>query len=147
MDIFVYPHLLPKIWTSQNSIWIEQTGYIFYIVIFAAIASAAIGLIRLLILYNPLYRSIDNYDNMLASIVTTILSTQPSPSSLTSPSAARNEIITNGHGYAITKRKSSSIENDGNSDDNNNSSAMTNCEKKLRKSLSLSYWPVLIQLA
>ena len=56
-------------------------------------------------------------------------------------------------GYAITKRKNSgsNLENnatsigndDGNSDDNNNSSAMTNCEKKLRKSLSLSFWPVL----
>lgn len=156
-DIFVYPLLLPKIWTSQNSMWIEQTGYIFYIVIFAAIASAAIGFIRLLILSNPLYCSINNENNTFAYIITTFLSIQSSPSSLTSPSSAKSDTITNGRGYAITKRKSSgsNLENnatsigndDGNSDDNNNSSAMTNCEKKLRKSLSLSFWPVLIQLA
>jgi hypothetical protein len=156
-DIFVYPFLLPKIWTSQNSVWIEQTGYLFYIVIFAAIASAAIGFIRLLIMSNPSYCSINNENNTFASIITTFLS-KPSPSSLTSPSSAKSEMITNGHGYAITKRKSndSNLENnansignddDGNSDDNNNSSAMINYVKELRKSLSLSYLPVLIQLA
>jgi hypothetical protein len=156
VDIFVYPILLPNIWTSQNSIWIEQTSYLFYIVIFAAISSAAIGLIRLLILSNPLHCSINNENNTFANIITTFLS-KSSPS-LTSTSSAKSETITNGHGYAITKRNSSdsNLENnvngignddDGNSDDNNNSSVMTNYEKKLRKSSSLSYWRILIQLA
>src|SRR4051812_32146684 len=30
LDIIYYPSLLPKIITSQNSFWIEQTSYIFY---------------------------------------------------------------------------------------------------------------------
>jgi hypothetical protein len=154
-DIFLYPLLLPKIWTSQNSLWIEQTGYIFYIVIFAAMASAAIGFIRLLILSIPLlYNSIDNGDNTFASIITTILSIQPS---LISASKAKNETITNGHWYVITKRKSSdsNLENnatsigneDSNSGYNNNTSVKTNYEKKLRKNSLFSSWSILIQLA
>ncbi|MGB0026063.1 MAG: hypothetical protein WBP64_04430 [Nitrososphaeraceae archaeon] len=151
VDIFVYPSFLPKIWTSQNSMWIQQTAYLFYIVIFIAIASTAIGFIRLLI-SNPLYRSIDN-DNVLASTITTILSTQLP--SLTSHSSAKHEMITNGHGYATTKTKSdgsSSHENndnncDGNNNNNNNSSSIINSEKKLRKGLLLPSWSILVQLA
>ena len=150
VDIFVYPSLLPKIWTSQNSMWIQQTAYLFYIVMFIAITSTAIAFFRLLI-SNPLYRSINNH-NTLASIITTFLSTQLP--SLTSPSSAKHEMITNGHGY-ITKRKSdgsSSHENNDNNYDgnnnNNNSSSITNSEKKLRKSLLLlPSWSILVQLA
>ncbi|MGA9841850.1 MAG: hypothetical protein WBQ25_06015, partial [Nitrososphaeraceae archaeon] len=150
-EIFVYPSLLPKIWTSQNSVWIQQTAYLFYIVIFIAIASTAIGFIRLLI-SNPLYRSINNHDT-LASIITTFLSTQLPP--LTLPSSAKHEMITNGHGYATTKRKSdgsSSHENNDNNYDgnnkNNNSPSMTNSQKESRKRLSLSSWSIiLVQLA
>ncbi|MFZ0327124.1 MAG: hypothetical protein WAL66_07465 [Nitrososphaeraceae archaeon] len=150
VDIFVYPSLLPKIWTSQNSMWIQQTAYLFYIVIFIAITSTAIAFFRLLI-SNPLYRSINNH-NTLASIITTFLSTQLP--SLTSHSSAKHEMITNGHGYT-TKRKSdgsSSHENndnnyDGNNNNNNNSSSIINSEKKLRKGLLLPSWSILVQLA
>ena len=151
VDIFVYPSLLPKIWTSQNSMWIQQTAYLFYIVIFIAITSTAIAFFRLLI-SNPLYRSINNH-NTLASIITTFLSTQLP--SLTSSSSAKHEMITNGHGYT-TKRKSdgsSSHENndnnyDGNNNNNNNSPSIINSEKKLRKGLLLSSWSIiLVQLA
>lgn len=114
-------------------------------VIFAAIASAAIGL-RLLILSNPLYRIIDNDDNTFASLITAILSMQPLQSSLTSASSDNSETITNGHVNTTTKRNGSGIENDGNNN-NNNSSLMTNYEKKLRKSSLLSAWSILIQLA
>ena len=141
VDIFVYPSLLPKIWTSQNSMWIQQTAYLFYIVIFIAITSTAIAFFRLLI-SNPLYRSINNH-NTLASIITTFLSTQLP--SLTSSSSAKHEMITNGHGYT-TKRKSdgsSSHENndnnyDGNNNNNNNSSSIINSEKKLRKGVVIT---------
>jgi hypothetical protein len=147
--IFIYPSFLPKIWTSQNSIWIQQTAYLFYIVVFIAIASTAIGLIRLLI-SNPLCRNIDN-DNVLASIITTFLSTQLP--SLTSHSSAEHEMITNGHGYNTTKRRSngnSSHENNSNNYDGNNkndSSAITNSQKESRKSLLLPYWSILVQVA
>ncbi|MGB0027326.1 MAG: hypothetical protein WBP64_10835, partial [Nitrososphaeraceae archaeon] len=150
VDIFVYPSLLPKIWTSQNSMWIQQTAYLFYIVIFIAITSTAIAFFRLLI-SNPLYRSINNH-NTLASIITTFLSTQLP--SLTSSSSAKHEMITHGHGYT-TKRKSdgsSSHENNDNNYDgnnkNNNSPSMTNSQKESRKRLSLSSWSIiLVQLA
>jgi hypothetical protein len=149
-DIFLYPLLLPKIWTSQNSIWIEQTGYLFYMVILAAIVSAAIGLIRLLVLSNPLYRIKDNDDNTFASVINVIISTQSSQSSLTSASSDNSETITNVHGYTTTKRNGSGIENDGNNNNNNNnnnSSVITNYEKKLKKSSLLSTWSILVQLA
>ena len=80
-------------------------------------------------------------------------------SSLTSSSSssAKHEMITNDHGYTTKKKSdgdSSSHENDDNNYDgnnnnnnNNNSSAITNSEKKLRKSLLLPSWSILVQLA
>jgi hypothetical protein len=92
-------------------------------VILAAIVSAAIGLTRLLVLSNPLYRIKDNDDNTFASVINVIISTQSSQSSLTSASSDNSETITNVHGYTTTKRNGSGIENDGNNNNNNNNSS------------------------
>ncbi|HET7344481.1 MAG TPA: hypothetical protein VFJ05_01245, partial [Nitrososphaeraceae archaeon] len=64
-----------------------------------------------------------------------------------------HEMITNGHGYNTTKRRSngnSSHENNSNNYDGNNkndSSAITNSQKESRKSLLLPYWSILVQVA
>ena len=102
-NIFVYPSLLPKItWTQQNSVWIQQTAYLFYIVILTAIASTAIGFIRL-VLSNPLYRQINDNNNTFASTIVTFLS-----SSMRLPSSsyllAKHEMTINGDEYTIKKK-------------------------------------------
>jgi hypothetical protein len=44
LNFILYPFLLPKIITSQNSIWIEQAGYIFYFVLLGSIILTAFGI-------------------------------------------------------------------------------------------------------
>ncbi len=152
--MFVYPYFIPKIWTSQNSVWIQQTSYLFYIVIFTAIASFAIGFMRRLLLSNPPYRNINN-DNALAFTITTLfLSAQQSLS-------AKHKMMTNYHLYT-NKNKSdgdsssshknnddnnSSTYDSNNNNNDNNSSALTKSQKKLRKSLLLACLSILVQVA
>lgn len=160
-DIFVYPSLLPKIWTSQNSVWIQQTAYLFYIVILTAIASTAIGFIRL-VLSNPLYRHINDNDNTFASTIATFLSSSMRLRS-SSYLLAKHERTINSDEYTTKKKSddcssssSNSHENnnnyyDGNNNNNNsnNYSTTVNSDKKLTKSLLLlsSSWSSLVQLA
>jgi hypothetical protein len=44
LDIIYYPSLLPKIITSQNSFWIEQTSYIFYSLLVGSLILVMYGL-------------------------------------------------------------------------------------------------------
>ncbi|MDP8907218.1 MAG: hypothetical protein M3M88_06835, partial [Thermoproteota archaeon] len=47
-DIFFYPSLLPKVITTDNSQWIEQSGYVFYIVFILGILIESYGIYRIL---------------------------------------------------------------------------------------------------
>lgn len=127
-----------------------------------AIASTAIGFIRL-VLSNPLYRHINDNDNTFASIIATFLSSSMQlPSSSISYLLAKHKMTINADEYTAKKKSddgsSSNHENnnnnynyDGNNNNNNNSnnySATINSDKKLTKSLLLlSSWSSLVQLA
>ncbi len=47
-DIFFYPSFLPKVITTDNSQWIEQSGYVFYIVFILGILIESYGIYRIL---------------------------------------------------------------------------------------------------
>jgi hypothetical protein len=47
LNIALYPFLLPNTITSQNSIWIEQAGYLFYFVLLGSISLTAFGVSKM----------------------------------------------------------------------------------------------------
>ncbi len=47
-DILFYPSFLPKVITTDNSQWIEQSGYVFYIVFILGILIESYGIYRIL---------------------------------------------------------------------------------------------------
>lgn len=47
-DIFLYPSFLPKVITTANSQWIEQSSYVFYIVFILGILIEVYGIYRIL---------------------------------------------------------------------------------------------------
>jgi hypothetical protein len=47
LNFILYPFLLPKTITSQNSIWIQQVGYLFYFLLLGSIILIAFGINKL----------------------------------------------------------------------------------------------------